>query len=175
MEYVDGKLNVLCHQCSAAKKKNASIEAGPKEKSLSNLKAHIKTPMLVKNVADYKNAENRGKESWAIDENMETKRLKRIALEEVHREHPGMFEELQNTNVKRLRCLVCNGLIKIWPERGTLIFNVNEHAKTHTKSSRKHKQLSVDSFFKPKNLKLRIDNYSITIFPFATAFITIIY
>ena len=86
-----------------AKKKNAYIEAGPKEKSLSNLKLHVKMAKHVKNIADYWNVESRGKGHQVIDGNTEKKRLKTITLEEVHKEHPGMFEEMQNTNVEHLQ------------------------------------------------------------------------
>ena len=48
LEEVDGKFFTLCHPRSREKKK--MIEAGPKEKSFSNLKAHIKTKTHVQKV-----------------------------------------------------------------------------------------------------------------------------
>ena len=59
LEYNNGKLNVVCHPCSAAKKKNKYMEAGSQEKAFSNLKAHVKSKSHTQNSMSFKGVDIR--------------------------------------------------------------------------------------------------------------------
>ena len=71
-------------------------------------------------------------------------------IDELHR---GMFEELMNVKDKVVRCTICSHLIKIFPERGSLMNNIEEHAKSHKGQTSMKRQASVDAFFKPSKVK----------------------
>ncbi len=148
---IDGKLNVLCQPCSAVKNRKKYVELGSKEKAFSNLKAHIKTRSHTQNTLWYRSGEIRKKECDAKREKEESKRK---ALEEVQRLYKGMFEEVKDNAMENVRCMICNELVKIQPERGSFVFNAGEHAKKHAKESGKRKQASINSYFQPKKSKV---------------------
>ncbi len=54
-----------------------------------------------------------------------------------------------------MRCSICNHLIKIFPERGSFLNNVHEHAKCHKEKTSLKRQATVDTFFKPQKKKYR--------------------
>ena len=91
---------MICLACSATGRRKY-IEAGPKEKSLSNLKAHVKTTKHNHNVMLFRESKNKEKQK---DEAAEKDKIKKNALEEINKMHKGMFEELQNSSEECVRC-----------------------------------------------------------------------
>lgn len=74
----------------------------------------------------------------------------------VEKKFPGKFELLKLGGIKKnARCRSCNNLIGMVPDRGSSLFNVEEHVKS-CQSARKRKagnQLSLESFLKPAEKK----------------------
>ena len=106
LEECSGKLYVNCLPCSGKKKK--LVEAGPREKSLSNLKAHVKTSKHQANVEALSEAR---KQAASQRISRETTGDKEKALAQINELHREMFEELANSKEKMVRCTICNHLI----------------------------------------------------------------
>ena len=144
LEECSGKLYVNCLPCSGKKKK--LVEAGPREKSLSNLKAHVKTSKHQANVEALSEAR---KQAASQRISRETTGDKEKALAQINELHREMFEELANSKEKMVRCTICNHLIKIFSERGSFISNIETHAKIHESKNPTKRQAAVDRYFKP--------------------------
>ncbi len=150
LEKIDSTWSVLCCPCSASSKKQKCIEAGPKQKALSNLKAHLKTKSHIDNVILFKSSEVRRKEKSLAEERNESIK---IDLANVRKNHGSMFEVVQGSTIENIRCVIFNDHIKVRPQRGSFVFNASEHAKKHSNNSFKRKQASLNSYFQSKKPK----------------------
>lgn len=148
LEECSGKLYVNCLPCGGKKKK--LVEAGPREKSLSNLKAHVKTSKHQANVNALGEAR---KQAASQTKSKERKENKEKILAQINQLHKGMFEELANSKEEMVRCSVCSHLVKIFPERGSFINNIEEHARSHQNKKSVKRQAAVDSYFKPSKIQ----------------------
>ena len=133
LEEHNEKLQVQCHPCSR-KGKITYIDPGPREKALSNVKAHIKTSKHVKNVISINEAEKNAdaKSNMALQEKEKREAITE-AIADVEKKHPGIFELLKSNSQEMVRCMICNTLIIVLPERGSFMINVNKHIAKHTK------------------------------------------
>ena len=105
------------------------------------------------------------------DEATEKDKIKQNALEEINKMHKGMFEELQNSSEECVRCVVYNNSIKLWPERGSLSFNLNEHAKKHQQAELKESSPLWTPFLSQQSRRNKTDNYRTMMQPFVMGFI----
>ncbi len=153
MQEYNGKLQVKCHPCSSGKGKATLIDPGPKERALSNVKAHIKTSKHASNVISMMEAEKISvtKSNMVVQEKEKEKTIKQ-AIVDVENNHPGILQQLKSNSQEMVRCMICNTCMIVLPERGSFMINVRKHMEKHTKdnTSLKRKQLSMGSFCKPK-------------------------
>jgi hypothetical protein len=145
VKVINGVINVKCAPCSV--KKDKLIEAGGKEKSLSNVKAHLKRDTHVKNLTNYLEKNKKKQETETFSDKIE--RVK----SEVEKTCPGNFIVVKTGLLQqsKLRCALCNVMIAIFPQRGDACFNAQQHYAIHKCDGEQNtngKQQSLDSFFK---------------------------
>ena len=145
-----GVYQVACLPCSS-KSKLKLIDAGHKSKSLSNVKAHLNTPSHDKKVKSFLEEKNKAMVKSASTE-QDQKALQKF--QEVEKLHPGRFEMLTGkSSHRRIRCNKCNQVINLFPERGSLMFNIDEHVESCRKPQKR--QSSFEGFVVPsKRAKL---------------------
>lgn len=144
----EGQTVVVCYPCSSQKQK--AIEAGPKEKSLTNVKAHIKCTSHKKNVPRW--LETRQKKTAPVKEQHQIDEVE-TAMAQVEMNCPGHYDLVyvkgSASKSARLRCYFCSMLLTLFPERGSSANNITSHADTH-KSTGSNKplkrQMSMDTF-----------------------------
>ena len=157
LEEHSGKLYVNCLPCGGKKKK--LVEAGPREKSLSNLKAHVKTS---KHQANVKALSEAKKQIVNQETTKERKEDKEKVLAQINKLHKGMFEELANSKEEMVRCTFCNHLIKIFSERGSFMTTSKSmQDATKAESQRKGRPQWIATLSQER-FKRRIDNHRIS-------------
>ena len=146
-----GSHQVICVPCSK-KNKRKLIEAGHKSKALSNVKAHLKTPLHIEHVKRFLEEEAQMPKNQSLELSEQTK-MSRIETmyDEVQKQFPAKFEQMMYGKAKgnNVRCRSCNQVLSLAPERGNAMFNITEHVKS-CKGSSKRKQSSIESFLKSK-------------------------
>ena len=93
------------------------------------------------------------------EQSKEKSETKRAAIQKINELHSGMFQELMNVKDEVVRCTICNHLVKIFPERGSFVNNIEEHAKSHKGKTSLKRQATACAFFKPPKVKRLIDNH----------------
>lgn len=140
-----GNLMIRCLPCTVHAKKAKVIDAGSKNKALSNIKAHVKTPRHLLSVNEF--LENKDV-STKPQETSEEK----IAVQGkfIDDKYPGKYEVLSGKGSlasRNVRCKKCNQLMKLFPERGSLSFNLEQHEQSCIQS--KKRQSSLEGFCVP--------------------------
>ena len=156
LQVIDGKLRVKCTACSLIGKNPKLIDPGCKTKALSNVKAHLKTPLHSKNVAAYLEGIQKKLANTVESHKSEVGHK----IKEVNLKYQGRFELLELSNFKqgdeKVRCTICNQVFCLFPQRGSLINNLDAYLKLHntTELPKKRKQASIESFIVKKQPKL---------------------
>ncbi len=105
------------------------MEAGPREKSLSNLKAHVKTS---KHQANVKALGEARKQATGQEKSKERKEKKEKVLAQIYKLHKGMFQELANSKEEMVRCSVCNRNCKqiLYDGSSHIVFKLHKSCQT---------------------------------------------
>lgn len=134
LQVIDGKMKVKCTACSLIGKNPKLIDPGCKTKALSNVKAHLKTPFHSKNVVAYLEGIQK-KAAITVESHKSEVEYK---VNEVNLKYQGRFELLGLSNFKqgdeKVRCTICNQVFLLFPQRGSLINNLDAHLKQHSKT-----------------------------------------
>ena len=128
------------------------IEVGPKEKALSNLKAHLKTPSHKKKQDAYLETLKQNKLTVDLDS---AAKAREDVVAKIEKDFSGKFELLKlGSSCNKVRYIDCNKLISICPERGNVNHNLKEHLKSHPmkRITGQKRQLSMESFIKPSKV-----------------------
>ena len=142
-----GNFMIRCLPCTVHAKKAKVIDAGSRNKALSNVKAHVKTPRHLQSVDEFL-------ETKAISTKPKETLEEKIAMQGklIDDKYPGQYEVLSGKGSlasRNFRCKKCNKLMKLFPERGSLSFNLEQHEQSCIQSKNDKRQSSLEGFCVP--------------------------